>query len=223
MSYVTNGYQGFGAAQGSCTMTSSGYKCTGSITIGGGSGKKPGKCDGENWWRCAELVTYFNEPSGLGYGKRHVMVSGTLGQNKVEVINALLAMHMLSHTYGWANVKSQVRAMAWFLNKQRNWDFDSVLNQLESAVAPAYDKFAQDEDAKLKAAAAPHYALGPGIIAMFAKPATPPPGYEKPAKTMSTTMPMTMASKPIWPWLLVGGVVIAGGGYMIWRRSKKAA
>lgn len=131
--------------------------CTGSgcaVSIGAGSGKKPGKCDGGNWWRCAELVTYFQEPSGAGYGRRHVIVSGSLYQIKVEVINALLAMHMLSHTYGWANVKSQIRAMAWYLNYQRNWDFDDVIQALESAVAPAYDKYAQDEDKKLAAAAA---------------------------------------------------------------------
>jgi len=130
--------------------------CTGSgctVFVGSGSGKKPGKCDGGNWWRCAELVTYFQEPSGAGYSRRHVIVSGSLYQIKVEVINALLAMHMLSHTYGWANVKGQIRAMAWYLNYQRNWDFEDCIDALESAVAPAYDKYAQDEDKKLAAAA----------------------------------------------------------------------
>lgn len=131
--------------------------CTGSgcsVFVGSGSGKKPGKCDGGNWWRCAELVTYFQEASGAGYSRRHVIVSGSIYQIKVEVVNALLAMHMLSHTYGWQNVKSQVRAMAWYLNYQRSWDFDDCIQALESAVAPAYDKYAQDEDKKLAAAVA---------------------------------------------------------------------
>jgi hypothetical protein len=129
----------------------SGTGCT--AYVGSGSGKKP-KCGTTTWWRCAELVTYFDETTGAGYSRRHVIVSGSLYQIKVEVVNALLAMHMLSHTYGWANVKSQVRAMAWYLNYQRNWDFDDCIEALESAVAPAYDKYAQDEDKKLAAAAA---------------------------------------------------------------------
>jgi len=227
MSYITNGYQGFGidfTASGSASTSGA----SGSISIGMGSGKKPGKCAGENWWRCAELVTYFNDPGGAGYGQRHIMVSGSIYQNKVAVINALLAMHMLSHTYGWANVKSQLRAMTWFLNKQRNWDFDDTLNQLESAVAPAYDKYAADEDAKLAAAKKQYFNLNPLLLtAMFApKPPTPPPGFEKPMTTKQATMPMTMGPSggmPMWPWLLLGGAVLAGGGYFIWKRSKKAA
>jgi LPXTG-motif cell wall-anchored protein len=136
---------------------------------------------------------------------------------------------MLSHTYGWTNVKSQVRAMAWYLNKQRNWDFDSTLNQLESAVAPAYDKFAADEDKLLSAAAAAQKStplfLSAGLLAAlaFPPPPKPPPGYEKPVQTYAATA-ITMAPAPIWPWLLAGGVVLAGGGgYWLWRRKHAKA
>jgi len=155
-------YSGFGLEFGvSASAGCTGSGCT--VSIGSGSGKKP-KCATDTWWRCAELVTYFDEPTGAGYSRRHVIVSGSLYQVKVEVINALLAMHMLSHTYGWKNVKSQIRAMAWYLNYQRNWDFDDVIAALESAVAPAYDKYAQDEDKKLAAAAiaSPKIALNLG-------------------------------------------------------------
>lgn len=145
-------YSAYGDVGASASVSFSPTDVTASI--GAGAGQKPGKCDGGNWWRCAELVTYFQEPTGKGYSRRSVIVSGSIYQVKVEVVNALLAMHMLAHKYGWANVKGQVRAMAWYLNYQRNWDFDDCIKALESAVAPAYDKYAADEDKKLAAAAA---------------------------------------------------------------------
>lgn len=143
---------------------------------------------------------------------------------------------MLNAKSGWANVKSHVRAMAFFMNRARasgmNMDFDDALNRLTTTAAYAYDK-AVEEDQKAAAVAAAQK------MYMANVPPPPPKKFDTAAIAKAlASVPQPKAAviqhvstAPVQPeshtgLFLVGALVLvaaAGGGYYLYSSKKKAS
>jgi hypothetical protein len=67
------------------------------------------------------------------------------------------------------------------------------------------------------------YTVKPGILATLFAPKPPAP-VQTVLRSGAPMMPMQIVEeRPIWPWLLLGAVVIGGGGYYFYTRSRKSA
>lgn len=91
---------------------------------------------GGGWYYCAALPSYLrlNEAKSL---------QGDALPNYADAsLRGLRAMRMTTGNYGWTNVKSQLRAVAWMYVKARGdsiSDVDEVAEKLEATIGPLYD------------------------------------------------------------------------------------
>lgn len=95
----------------------------------------------DEWYRCAELPLY------MALNEQGALTSGSLDSVTAGALRGLRAMNMTSGNYGWKNVRSQLRALAWLLLREHSgqWgsagsgDVDELQDQLAGKIAPSYD------------------------------------------------------------------------------------
>jgi hypothetical protein len=67
------------------------------------------------------------------------------------------------------------------------------------------------------------YTVKPGILSTLFAPKPPAP-VQTVLRSGAPMMPMQIIEdKPLWPWLLLGAVVLGGGGYYLYTRRQKSA
>ena len=83
------------------------------------------------WWYCTEVVRYLRLHGPFGSPSRAQLTNATMA--------ALRALKMTTGSYGWQNVRSQIRSVAWMISKGGG-DVDDIQADLEASIGPYYDK-----------------------------------------------------------------------------------
>lgn len=106
------------------------------------------------WATCSVLVRY------LDLNENKAMKSGSLPQVTDAAMRGLRALRMTTGSFGWTNVRSQLRALAWVISTRSGpiadewgagWapgddqNVDELQEVLEKSIAPYYDKDVQNQ------------------------------------------------------------------------------